>query len=343
MHERSPGGAAIERTKRIQGWQGEEEEEEEERFLGKVRERGRGTRIAARWWRARPCRRRGASIRRPARQREGHSKNPNPNPALLPEQLFSDHPRPLVPLHVDRPHDLIPHRIRPGIRKSLFPFKEILASPPDANRPQRKDERGRRLLRQRRSEGRIELPESFTCQDLRCRPAQLRGEEQRVDADRRPGRREREVMGPRGAKDAVRSALDLVFGAGRAGVGDRLRRDDGRERVDRGERNEGAEQIHAGAEDERERSREAHGTAGARARETCEGEERRQRRQEKARPPSRLSVPRPPGGRGEEERGGRSGERRTRAARRAGEAQGSRTARGGRSAHTRTALCSGAP
>src|SRR5664280_1157350 len=225
----------------------------------------------------------------------------------LSEQLFPEHVRPRVILHVDRADGLIPHRVRPGIRKSLFPFNEIFASPPDANRPEREEHCGSGLSRQDGSERRIELRETFPRQTLRDAPPQLRRQKQRVNADRRPGGREREVMGRRRAKDAVRSALDLVLRARRPSLRDRLRRHDGRKRVDRGKRDEGAEQIHAGAEDERERSGEAHRPGGTRRRETRENEKRRQRGQQKARPPSRLPVPRPPCGRGEKERKGRRG------------------------------------
>ena len=206
-------------------------------------------------------------------------------------------------------------------------------------------QRGRRLLRQHGHERRIELRESFARQTLRDAVRAASPREARAwTRIGRPGGREREVMGRRRAKDAVRlraRSRTRVPAARASEIG--CGGDDGRERVDGGKRNEGAEQIHAGAEDERERSRDAHGPAGTCARET------REERRAAAAPAGEGAAPIPPARptpttrtpRGGEERPKRH--RRARAARRGGGARRSRTARGGRSARTRTAPCSGAP
>ena len=72
-------------------------------------------------------------------------------------------------------------------------------------------------------------------------PSQLRREKECVNPDRRPGRRQGQVVRGRRAEDSVRPALDLVLRARRPQFQDWLRRDDVRERIDGGKRDEGRE------------------------------------------------------------------------------------------------------
>ena len=201
-----------------------------------------------------------------------------------------------------------PARVRPRIRQILFPLKEILAPPPDANRPQRDEHCGRGVFRQDGPERRIELRETFPRQNLRDPAPKLRREKQRVNADRRPGGRERQVMGRGRAKDAVRSALDLVLCALRASPPESAaapRRTKGRRprETERGHR--------ADSHRRRGRARALRRMRTYRSRNPNtrdrEDEKRRQRRQKKARPPPRLPVPRPPCGRSEKKRKSRGG------------------------------------
>ena len=129
-----------------------------------------------------------------------------------------------------------------------------------------------------------------------------------MNTNRAPRGREREVVRSRREQAAVLPPGDLVLRPGRTRLRDRLGRHGRRERVDSGKWHEGAEQIDARAEKKRERARDPDRPAGRCAGEACEHDEQRQSGQEQARSPSRLSVPRPPGGCREKKRDEGQGE-----------------------------------
>ena len=307
MHERSPGGSAIERTKRIHGWHANEDEDEErDEICLESRRESCGV----------SPRRAGARPRPPARLCEGHSK-----------KIFF-----LLPFRAIPRRAFVPgrspsrrSRARSGRATRLSHGSDSLSSrsmKKSRPHPRRigcsaRSSAGAASFGSTGLNGGSSAGETLRRQNPPRVTSQLRGEEERVDANRAPRGREREVVRapsragcrppPRRSRIASRPhAPPRSAGAARP---TRARR---RRETARGRRADSHRR-----QDEREHACDAHRPAVTEAREAGEHDERRESGQEESRSPSGLPVPRPPGRRREEK-----GERTT-----AAEASASRASR----------------